>query len=72
MDQICKADDYFWKEEGSVLIDKYLIIIKAQSEINKNLIEYAEQNHVKILFDNDVKKLLSKMARAFIGDGIFF
>lgn len=70
VDQICKSNEYFSKEEGTILIDKYLIITKAKSELNGDLRNYADEKGVKILFDKDVKKLLSKMARAFIGDGL--
>ena len=68
--QICKADNYFSKEEGSTLIDKYIVLIKAKAEENKELIGAAEEANVKIIFESDVKKLLSKMARAFIADDI--
>ena len=71
VDQICKSDEYFLKEEGSELIDKYLIIIRARSDINGELIKYAEEKNVKILFENDVKKLLSKMGRTYLGDSLY-
>jgi len=32
--------------------------------------KYAEERGVKIIFAKELKKLLSKMARAFIGDGV--
>ena len=70
VDQICKADNYFLKEEGSILIDKYIIVTRAKSEVNAELIKYAEQKNVKILFDKEVKQLLSKMGRSFLGDAI--
>ena len=70
VDQICKANDYFSKEEDAILIDKYLIITRAKSELNVDLKNYADEHGVKILFANELKKLLSKMARAFIGDGV--
>lgn len=71
VDQICKADDYFSKEEGSILIDKYLIVIRSQSDVNEILINHAKKKNVKILFDKDVKNLLSKMGRSFLGDSLF-
>lgn len=71
VEQISKADDFF-RKEGAVLIDKYLIIINAKSDDNNDLIEKANDAGVKILFDEDVKKLLSKMGRAFIGDRIAY
>ena len=70
VDQICKANEYFSKEEDAILIDKYLIITKAEAELNKDLEKYAEEKNVKIIFAKELKKLLSKMARAFIGDGV--
>lgn len=70
VDQICKAENFFLKEEGAILIDKYIIITRAKSEVNAELIEYANQKNVKILFDKEVKQLLSKMGRSFLGDAV--
>ena len=70
IDQICKADEYFENEEGSKLIDKYVIITKAQKEINTNLKEEAEKRNVKIIFDKELKQLLSKMAKAYLGETV--
>ena len=72
VEQISKADEYFQKEEGSILIDKYLIITNAKADDNIRLIKKAKESGVKVLFDEDVKKLLSKMGRAFIGDSITY
>lgn len=70
IEQIGKADSFFSKEEDLTLIDKYIVITKAREEINKELIEAAKEAGVNILFDKEVKKLLSQMAKAFIGDRI--
>lgn len=71
IDQICKADDYFLKEEGSILIDKYLIIIRAKSETNINLIKHADEKGVKVLFVEDVQVLLAVMGQAFLAETLF-
>ena len=71
VDQICKADDYFLNQEGSILIDKYLVITKAKSEVNQNMLGYAEQKGVKVLFDKDVQELLLSMGRSFLADNVF-
>lgn len=68
VEQINKADDFFKNEEGTTLIDKYVIITKANKEINGDLVDEAEKSNVKILFDKEVKSLLSQMAKAFIGE----
>ena len=47
VDQICKANDYFLKEEDAMLIDKYLIITKAEAELNEDLVNYAKEKGVK-------------------------
>ncbi len=64
-----KKRGYFIEDNGDILIDKYLIITKAPEEKNLNLIEKASKAGVTILFDSDVKRLLSKMAKAF--DAVF-
>ena len=64
--QINKADEYFKKENGELLIDKYLIITKAQKELNQELIKKASAAGVTVLFDKEVKRLLSKMAKAYL------
>ena len=58
-------------KSGSELIDKYFIIIRAKSDINGELIKYAEEKNVKILFENDVKKLISKMGRTYLVDSLY-
>lgn len=68
VEQINKADVFFKNEEGTTLIDKYVIITKANKEINGDLVDEAEKSNVKILFDKEVKSLLSQMAKAFIGE----
>lgn len=75
VDQISKANEYFQSiqnEDGSVLIDKYLIITNAKSSDNNALIDKANEAGVKILFDEDVKRLLSKMGRTFICEDLSY
>jgi hypothetical protein len=70
VDQICKADSYFDKD-NEILIDKYIIITRANQELNEQLKKAAEEKNVKILFDKDVKRLLSKISKAFLGETIY-
>ncbi len=68
--QICKADEYFEKEEGSILIDKYIFITRTEKDVNEELFEEAKMAGVKILFGRDIQKLLSKIGIAFLIDNI--
>ncbi|MBO7632052.1 MAG: hypothetical protein J6S78_06965 [Lachnospiraceae bacterium] len=68
IEQVDKAREYFEEREGTTLIDRYLFVIKAHSEENSALIKKAEAAGVKILFAEDVKRVLNQMAKAYIGD----
>lgn len=57
--QISKADDYWKKEEGLVLIDKYVIVTKCKQESNLEIAKI--DNSVKIIFAHELKDLLMKM-----------
>ena len=63
IDQINKADDY-WQNEGLKLIDKWLIITKAPKDSN-NEIENNESG-VTVIFANELKALLSRIAKNMI------
>lgn len=62
--QISKADNY-WNNENSKVVDKYVIITKANKDDNERIIE--NQNGVKIIFINEVKELLSIIGKAYLG-----
>lgn len=64
INQINKADDYWQNEEGLKLIDKWLIITKAPKDSN-NEIENNESG-VKVIFANELKALLSRIAKNMI------
>jgi hypothetical protein len=68
VEQICKADTYFTKESGEILIDKYIVLTKAPKDINEELIKEAEAKGVKIIFDKELKQLLSQMAKTYLKD----
>jgi len=70
IDQISKSNDYFRKENGDILIDKYIILTKANQLQNQKLKEKADAAGVKIIFERELKQLLSKMAKAFLGDTV--
>lgn len=62
--QISKADDY-WKNEGLILIDKYVIVTKCKQEHNAEVVNIDES--VKIIFANELKDLLMKMGMSETG-----
>ena len=64
--QINKASEYF-KEQNKVLVDKIVIITKAQRDDNHKLLENC--GDVKIIFANELKTLLSLMGRQYISEG---
>lgn len=62
--QIEKAENY-WGSENLKLIDKIVIITKAQKDHNLKLIE--NDKNVKFIFANELKQLLSEIGKYFIG-----
>ncbi|MGN1135591.1 MAG: hypothetical protein ACI4SF_05165 [Oscillospiraceae bacterium] len=74
VDQINKADEYFKvdteKNTDMKLIDKYIILTKVDRGGNQSLIEAAETHNVKLIFKNDLIKLLSQMAKAYLGNTV--
>lgn len=66
IDQINKVDNYF--EKGFQVIDKYVIITKAESINNESLVKKATESNVKLIFKNELMKILSQMAKAYIGN----
>ena len=62
--QITKAD-HFWNDDNCRVIDKYLIITKANREDNASLIESA--NGVKIIFANELQELLTVIGKSYLG-----
>lgn len=62
--QILKADNY-WNNENCKVVDKYVIITKANKDDNERIIE--NQDGVKIIFINEVKELLSIIGKAYLG-----
>ncbi len=63
--QINKAEEFF-KEQNKILIDKIVIITRAEKDVNHKLIE--NKGDVKIIFANELKSLLSKMGRRYIAE----
>jgi hypothetical protein len=62
--QINKADDY-WKQENIKLIDKIIIITKAEKNQNLQLANFDDS--VRIIFAHDLKQLLTEIGKNFIG-----
>lgn len=65
INQICKADYYDWKRDGTnyKLIDKYLIIIDAESKNNEALNRASCEKLIHVLYRDDVIELLARAAK---------
>lgn len=65
IDQIMKADTYNWNQDDTEykLIDKYLIIIDAEPQKNQQLISDAKGKEIRVLFRDDVIKILTRAAK---------
>jgi hypothetical protein len=64
INQINKADKY-WDSENLKLIEKIVIITKANKEQNVQLVE--NDSNIKFIFANELKQLLSEIGKNFIG-----
>ena len=58
IDQVNKAEEYGW-EDGK-LIDKILVITPAKEEENPKLIEKCKEKNIKVIFSEELKKLIFK------------
>ena len=58
IDQVNKAEEYGW-EDGK-LIDKILVITPAKEEENPKLIEECQKNEIRVIFSEELKKLIFK------------
>lgn len=68
INQINKVHSYLEENEpNTVLIDKYIIIVDADSCDNEGLVEDANNNKIKIIFRKELKSLLSQMAKSTLG-----
>ena len=56
IDQVNKAEEYGW-EDGK-LIDKILVITPAKEEENPKLIEECQKKEIRIIFSEELKKLI--------------
>ena len=56
IDQVNKAEEYGW-EDGK-LIDKILVITPAKEEENPKLIEKCKEKNIKVIFSEELKKLI--------------
>ena len=55
--QINKAEEYVWENNGK-LIDKILVITSAKKEENPKLIEKCKKENIKVIFSEELKKLI--------------
>ena len=58
IEQINKAGDNEYEEEESKLIDKILVITPAKEEENPKLIEECQKNEIRVIFSEELKKLI--------------
>jgi hypothetical protein len=64
INQINKADNY-WGSENQKLIDKIVIITRANKDNNLRLLE--KDKSIKFIFATELKQLLSEIGKCFIG-----
>lgn len=62
--QINKAEKY-WNSESMKLIEKIVIITKAEKDENLDLLN--NKNNVKFIFSSELKQLLSNIGQTFVG-----
>lgn len=67
IDQVCKIDNYFKDDPIHKIIDKIVIITKAEKCNNLDIEKYAKEKNVKVIFAGELEKLLSDMAKAPLG-----
>ena len=58
IEQINKAGDNEYEEEESKLIEKILVITPAKKEENPKLIEECKKEDIKVIFSEELKKLI--------------
>ncbi|MDR3137770.1 MAG: hypothetical protein LBT73_02685 [Tannerellaceae bacterium] len=63
--QIDKADKHWEEVENVKLIDKIVIIVKADKDDNRHLLN--NESDVKFIFADELKTLLSEMGKSMIG-----
>lgn len=68
LEQLAKADTYF-DDNNCKLIDKILIVTNSDKEENEKLLEEAGKG-VRVIFENDLKKLLERIAKLHIAKEI--
>jgi len=66
--QINKSDSY-WDSETFKLIEKWVILTKASKKDNPHLLD--NSSNVKVLFSEDLKELLGKAGKTWIGSQAF-
>lgn len=64
IEQICKADKY-WNQENRRVIEKIVIITKADRKENHQLTE--NRRGVKVIFISELKELLGAVGRTYLG-----
>lgn len=64
IDQINKADNY-WPTKNLKLIEKIVVIVKADKDQNIQLID--NQSNVKFIFANELKQIFAEIGKNFIG-----
>lgn len=60
VDQVLKAD--WWNNDNRKVIEKVVVLIRAEEESNEAIIRYASEKGVKIIFASDLKEMAFKYA----------
>lgn len=66
IEQIQKAEQYFSDKNEVKLIEKIILVTKAEKESNEKLIEKIKENGIKVIFASDLKKLLVQIGITYI------
>ena len=70
INQISNADNYWNKNKGFTLIDKYLIVIDASIVNNKLLDEKARNSNIRVLYKEDVLNLLARAVKIQMANNV--
>ena len=61
LSQLSKAENW-WSDENTILIDKILVVTKADKSDNEQLLKIAKGKNITVLMGNDVKELLYRIS----------
>ena len=65
VNQVLKAD--YWNNDSRKVIEKIVLLIRAEEKNNESIIKYASENGVKIIFSSDLNEMVFKYACLSMG-----